>query len=446
MATILEMKQQLEDLRAQIASETEAGLKLAANMDADLKDVEAQSAKIDRLQIQAKLLEQQLENSTEDGKKNINPVDPPKKGGFENMAEFLNAVRAADGPGHVRDSRLKTGLRNAATGANEKTDVDGGYLIPPEYADGILDFVKEQSVLYPQVRRVQIEGNRLVEIYLDQKDLKPGPSGSRHGGILAYWKSEADQYTAVKAKFAERTTQVDKLTAYCPVTEEMLQDYPAIESVLNDLVAREFAFKVDCAIINGTGTGNEPIGLLASGNSALVTVSKEAEQTALITTENILKMYNGLIAQQRANAAWYINQDLELLLMQTLMPTGSIKTTGAESVEKIAGTFGVPLYTPPGAYGNEYATMLGKRVIPLEHCATAGEKGDIILADMSQYLIVERTGVVRQSSVHVRFDYDETVFKFTWRLGGRPDWPTAIKGRYTEQARSPYVVLEKRSE
>ncbi|MEG2702026.1 MAG: phage major capsid protein, partial [Clostridia bacterium] len=90
---------------------------------------------------------------------------------------------------------------------------------PPEYADGIIDLVEGESVLFPQARRVQIAGNRLIEMYLNETDRKDPVTGSRHGGILAYWKGEAAQYEAVKAAFGERTTNLHKLTAYCPVTE-----------------------------------------------------------------------------------------------------------------------------------------------------------------------------------------------------------------------------------
>ncbi|MBR7040681.1 MAG: phage major capsid protein, partial [Clostridia bacterium] len=85
-------------------------------------------------------------------------------------------------------------------------------------------------------------------------------------------------------------------------------------------------------------------------------------------------------------------------------------------------------------------------VVPIEQCAALGTKGDILLADIGQYLIVEKTaGITRQVSMHIRFDYDESVFKFSWRLGGRPDWGSAITPYKGSTARSPYVALATRS-
>ena len=452
MASIIEMKQQLTDLGHELEQATRKGYEMARDPKTEIEALQQQSDMIDSLQVRMALIKQDLARE-EGAPQNLKPTDAakPRNGGFTSLGEFMNAVHEADVPGGLRDKRL-TRVSDAATGQNETTGADGGYLVPPEYADGILDLVKDESVIYPQARRVQINGNRLIEIYLNETNRKDPSTGSRHGGVLAYWKGEADQYTAAKAAFAERTTNLSKLTAYCPVTEELLQDYAAIEGILNDLVGREFAFKIDDAMFNGSGANSNPLGILTTGagsnpnNAALVTIAKESGQAAAtVNVQNILKMYNALIAQQRRKAKWYINQDLEIVLMQVMLQTGSIESTGSSAVEAIKGSFGMPLYTPPGAYGNDNATMLGRPIECNEHCAALGSVGDIVLADMSQYLIIERAGVTKQSSIHVRFDYDETVFKFTWRVGGRPDWMSSIEAYKGSTKRSPYVALAARA-
>lgn len=438
MNSVLELKQNLQDVRADLrAAETE-GVRLAQNRETPYAELKAQSDLIEALQIREALLGQELERVENEGKPKPKAAAP--KSAFASLGEFAQAVRNAT-VNRVRDDRL---YMDAATGANEGTDADGGYLVPPEYADGVLDLVKGESVLYPQARKVTIRGNRLIENVLNETSRADPSTGSRHGGVLAYWKSEAAQYTAVKAALRERTTNVEKLTAYCPVTEELLQDAPAIEGMINDLVAREFAFKADDMILNGAGSGNVPLGVLSG--AALVTIAKETSQGAgTINYENILKMRNALIAQCRPNAKWYINQDVEMELIKLLAPTGSISSTGESAVEAIVGQTGMPLYAWPGQYGNTDGLLFGIPVKPLEQCAALGTKGDIVLMDASQYLIVERGGVTRQASMHVRFDYDETVFKFSWRLGGRPDWDSAITPYKGTTSRSPYVALATRS-
>lgn len=433
---IIQMKQEIKDIRAELAAEIDKGMEMAKNRATTLESIKAQSDKVDDLQIREALLMQAL--NTAEGKEN-----PPQSkklgqnGGFRSLGEFASAVHNACTLNGPVDSRL---VRNDASGANETTGADGGYLVPPDYAAGVIDLIQEQSILLPQARRVTIAGNRLIEAYLVESKRD---DGHRHGGVLAYWKGEAQQYKASKPTFGERTTQLDKLTAICPVTEELLMDEPAIESTLDTKVAQEFAWKADAAIFNGSGSGSMPLGMVVpTTNAALVTVDKESGQAAgTVNVQNILKMWNRMPAQCRANAKWYINQDLELQLMQLMMGTDTVATSDSG----VTVSFGGPLWLPAGAYGNENGKLLGRDVIPLEQAAAVGAVGDIAFLDATQYLIVERAGINKQTSMHMYFDTDEVAFKFSWRVGGRPDWMTAITGANSTIARSPYVALAARA-
>lgn len=445
MATIIELRQNLSDVQNELKNAIVKGGELAAKKETQLGDMQAQAQVIEDLQIREALLKQDLEQAEGEGKPGKGKAPAPKaKSGFASFGEFAQAVKNASMPGaYNRDERLVR-VSDAATGMNETTSADGGYLVPPEYAEGVLDLVKTESVLFPQARKVTITSNRLIENIVNETSRVDPSTGSRHGGILAYWKAEAAQYSAVKAAIAERTTNVEKLTAYCPVTEELLEDAPAIEGLLNDLVAKEFAFKADDMIINGAGSSNVPLGILAG--AGLVTVAKESGQAAAtVNINNILKMRNGLIAQCRKNAAWYINQDVEPELIKLLLSTGEVSSTGTSAVEEIVGNFGTPVYIWPGQYGNPDGMLFGIPVKPIEQCPALGTKGDIILADATQYLVVQKSAITRQVSMHIRFDYDEAVFKFTWRLGGRPDWGSAITAYKGGTTRSPYVALANRA-
>ena len=433
---IIQMKQEIKDIRTELAAEIDKGMEMAKNRATTLESIKAQSDKVDDLQIREALLVQAL--NTAEGKEN-----PPQSkklgqnGGFRSLGEFASAVHNACTLNATVDSRL---VRNDASGANETTGADGGYLVPPDYAAGVIDLIQEQSILLPQARRVTIAGNRLIEAYLVESKRD---DGHRHGGVLAYWKGEAQQYKASKPTFGERTTQLDKLTAICPVTEELLMDEPAIESTLDTKVAQEFAWKADAAIFGGSGSGSMPLGMVVpTTNAALVTVDKESGQAAgTVNVQNILKMWNRMPAQCRANAKWYINQDLELQLMQLMMGTDTVATSDSG----VTVSFGGPLWLPAGAYGNENGKLLGRDVIPLEQAAAVGAVGDIAFLDATQYLIVERAGINKQTSMHMYFDTDEVAFRFSWRVGGRPDWMTAITGANSTIARSPYVALAARA-
>ena len=114
-------------------------------------------------------------------------------------------------------------------------------------------------------------------------------NGSRWGGVQTYWEGEADELTGSKPKFRQLELSLKKLTGLCYATDELLQDAAALEAVIRQAFAEEFGFKIDDAILDGSGEG-EPLGILNSG--AIVKVEKEKDQTDTITVENLIKMWN----------------------------------------------------------------------------------------------------------------------------------------------------------
>lgn len=348
----------------------------------------------------------------------INPENDEKK--FRSFGEQMMAVYRSVCPGGKVDSRLST---RAASGLNESNPSDGGFLVEKDFVKELLKRTYETGILASKVRKIPISSNS-NGLKIKAVDEDSRANGSRWGGVQCYWEDEADEISASKPKFRTMDLSLKKLTGLCYATDELLQDAAALESVLKEAFAEEFGFKIDDAILSGTGAG-EPLGVLNSG--AIVSVPKETNQTDKIKIENLFKMWNRLWARSRANSIWYLNQELEPYLY-TL-------TIGDK-----------PVYIPAGGLSEKpYATLFGRPVMPLEQCSAAGDMGDIILADMSQYLLIDKGGINQASSIHARFIYDEQVFRFIYRLDGQPIWNkplTPYKGSATV---SPFVTLAKRN-
>lgn len=338
---------------------------------------------------------------------------------FSSFGEQLMAAYRAAMPGGKVDERLST---RAASGLNETTPSDGGFLVQQDFVTELLKRTYETGILASKVKKIPISTNA-NGMKINAIDEDSRANGSRWGGVQTYWEGEADEITASKPKFRQMELSLKKLTGLCYATDELLQDAAALEAVIRQAFAEEFGFKIDDAILSGSGEG-EPLGILNSG--AIVTVAKEASQTDTITVENLIKMWNRLWSRSRANAVWYINQELEPYLY-TL---------------KIGDK---PVYIPAGGLSEKpYGTLFGRPVVPIEQCSAAGEVGDIILADIGQYLLIDKGGIKSASSIHVRFLYDENVFRFIYRVDGKPIWTkplTPYKGSATV---SPFVTLAKR--
>ena len=424
MKKILEMKAKREDARLKamaVLNKAEAEDRFLSedeqkDIDKYEEEIRAWDESIGRAE---KLLAIEPEDrSTEKPEVKPTPAKDNEKR-FSSFGEQLMAAYRAAMPGGKVDERLST---RAASGLNETTPSDGGFLVQQDFVTELLKRTYETGILASKVKKIPISTNA-NGMKINAIDEDSRANGSRWGGVQTYWEGEADELTASKPKFRQMELSLKKLTGLCYATDELLQDAAALEAVIRQAFAEEFGFKIDDAILSGSGEG-EPLGILNSG--AIVTVAKEASQTDTITVENLIKMWNRLWSRSRANAVWYINQELEPYLY-TL---------------KIGDK---PVYIPAGGLSEKpYGTLFGRPVVPIEQCSAAGEVGDIILADIGQYILIDKGGIKSASSIHVRFLYDENVFRFIYRVDGKPIWTkplTPYKGSATV---SPFVTLAKR--
>lgn len=339
---------------------------------------------------------------------------------FRTLGEQMMAVYRASTPAGRVDRRLTT---RSASGLNETNPSDGGFLVQKDFVADLLKRTYETGILASKVKKIPLSTNA-NGIKINAIDEVSRANGSRWGGIQTYWENEADEITASKPKFRTMDLTLKKLTGLCYVTDELLQDSAALENVIREGFAEEFGFKIDDAILSGDGAG-KPLGILNS--NSLVKVEKEQGQTEKITVENLVKMWSRLWARSRANSVWYINPEIEPLLY-TL-------TVGDK-----------PVYIPAGGLSEApYATIFGRPVVPLEQCSAVGEVGDIILADLSQYILIDKGGINATSSIHVRFLYDENVFRFIYRVDGQPVWNKALQPYKGSATVSPFVALAKRN-
>jgi HK97 family phage major capsid protein len=106
----------------------------------------------------------------------------------------------------------------------------------------------------------------------------------------------------------------------------------------------------------------------------------------------------------------------------------------------------MPIYIPPGGLSaSPYGTLLGRPIVVLEAMETIGDLGDIALVDLSQYRAVTKAGGARvDTSIHLKFDTDEMVYRFIFRLAGAPWWSSTISPRDGSNTRSPFVTLASR--
>lgn len=339
-------------------------------------------------------------------------LDP--KAGFNHAGEFYRAVvQAASG---TIDKRLAV-----RAGHQEKIGEEGGFLIPADFRSDIQKKVMGDESLLSRTRSFQTSSNTLV---LPTSEVAPWDGT----GIQAYWEGEAGQYQESKTKFGEMSLRLHKLTAMVRVTEELLDDAPALESWVRGEAPEAMMNKVNNAIIAGSGAG-QPLGILNSGFK--YKVAKEGSQVAdTIVFENVNKMLGRILPMSLQRAVWICNPAVlpQLRLMKF--------------------TDNSPIYLPPtGLDVAPYGTLFGRQILPMMSAVKAlGDEGDLMLVDLSYYYSAVKTAGVKQDiSTHVYFSTAETAFRFSMRIAGQCPFKAPVQTQFGAFDMSAFVTLEDRA-
>lgn len=349
-------------------------------------------------------------------------VEANPRAGFRSFGEFAMEVKKGSIQGNTPDARLIQAAQT--TNGNEGTGTDGGFAVPPTFRTEIWQKVMGQENLLARCAQLTTGGNSIT---IPKDETTPWQTS---GGIQAYWEAEAAVVTASKPQLEMMNIRLAKLMALVPVSDELLEDAPGLESWLRAKAPEKMAAKVNTAIIRGTGVG-QPLGILKA--PCLVSVAKETSQPAnTVYFANINKMWSRMWAPCRRNAVWLINQDIEPSLDAMAFDP--------------AATSKVPVYLPSGGVSGEpYATLKNRPVVPIEACSSLSAQGDIILADLTQYWAITKGQDVRQDvSMHLYFDQGLQAFRFTFRVNGQPIWGKTLTPENGSNTRSCFVTLDAR--
>jgi HK97 family phage major capsid protein len=426
----------IQNLREQKAEKVKAARELSDKADFTPEDQQ----KFDALMAEAEALEKRIQNelalnNLTDAKDaaasaagaaspGMDIVPGRQERVYKNLGEQLMDVRAmtldnADSP-KARDRFQQ--VVNAASGATTGIDSEGGYLVETDKSKSIITTAIETGVLSSRCTRQPIGANADSFSYMaaDDRDRSTG----KRNGIQVYRKSEvATMASSGKVTLKERELRVEDMYGLVYVSNRMLRDAVALAEYAKRCLRESLSETLDKEIFQGNGVG-QCLGIM---NSACpVTVNAESRQTAdPINAPNVVKMlarFKGDITK----AAWFVNQDC--------LPQFPLMTVGNQ-----------PIFIPGGSFANApFGSLFGRPIVPIELCKTIGDKGDIILADFSQYLLVEKGGVEEAESMHVKFLTDEMAYRFIERNNGQPMHDSPITPMNGSNTLSPFVMLAAR--
>jgi HK97 family phage major capsid protein len=296
----------------------------------------------------------------------------------------------------IAKGEIKEFTVKAATGLNETTAADGGNLVTHGITQ-LWDFAQQGAVIAPKCQEIAVppNNNGMKVPYLDNSG-----SISRTSTPRGYWISEAGQKVATKFGFGQHDLSLGKLIFYVPMTDEIIEDVNYLESwVASYISGSRVGWMVDDAILNLATTTSGMIGLFDAGGANFITTP--VAHNATYTGGIVHSIISGVMPSLRGGSEWYMSN-----------------STWAEIQADIGG--GVTASTVPLVDVN-MNRLAGYNVNIMEQMAAFGSTGDILFGNFGVgYKLIKKGDVKIDVSKDVRFEYDETVYRFVLRIAGAP--------------------------
>lgn len=185
--------------------------------------------------------------------------------------------------GHVVVDALKEG-----------TDPDGGFLVPDEFENQLIQKLQEANVLRTISHVIQTNsGEHKIPVVASEG--------------TAAWLEEEAAYTESNTQFSQVSLGAHKLGTLIKVSEELLNDSAFdLMAYLSDEFGRRLGNAEEQAFLNGTGTG-QPTGILTDTNGA--SAGSTAAKADSLTFDDLIDLFYSLKTPYRQNAVFLMNDD-----------------------------------------------------------------------------------------------------------------------------------------
>ena len=347
-------------------------------------------------------------------------------GDFLGCVRYRNRKRLNEVYGSQYDPDAFKGATKAFGWMKDLEEGDGssgGYLVPEQQLNRLLEGPGIAPIIRPNgAVRIPMSSRSLTMPSLDQSGVPTDDKKLQlEGGVQARWVAEGGAKPEQEPSFNKIELVANKLAGHTQASDELLADSAApLEAVLRRLFGRAITRIEDYYFINGNGVG-QPLGILES--DALIASARGTAND--VTYDDICDMWARLPAWSMGSATWFVSQRALSEFMQMEDGAGNNVFFPQES---------------GGAKQNVMGSVFGRPLVVTEMLPDIGTQGDVLLADLSYYLIGDRQATTIQSSIHYAFVNDLTTWRFVHRVDGQP-WiedPIYIS---TSDTVSPFVAL-----
>ncbi|OAS21144.1 phage major capsid protein [Paenibacillus oryzisoli] len=363
-----------------------------------LTEIENRAKEIDTEERAQRILMKQKQDDTQ------KEVDQ-RSMGFASFGDFIQTLRFK--PNDDRFVEAESRQQSMGVGS------EGGVLVPTTFREQILQVSQQSAIIRPRATVIPAD-SQFPDAGVTMPALNQVGYGM-YGGVQVDWIAEGVTKPDTSAKFTDVNMLPKEVAGSIVVTDKLLRNSNAAGTLLRSLLGKAIAAAEDDAFLNGDGVG-KPLGIL----KAAATLGVNRATASQIGYVDAVNMYAKV--KKGGKLDWIGSESIIPQLMQ-------IKDGGNN------------LIWQPNARDDAPERIFGAPLGWNERSPQLGAKGDLVLADLSYYLIQDGSPLAISASEHVYFRENKTVLKAFFLVDGQP-WltgPITQEGGYQV---SPFVALD----
>jgi HK97 family phage major capsid protein len=321
---------------------------------------------------------------------------------FGNVRAYRSDERIADAySGPSLDEFVRATVMGESRAMGENIGTLGGFLVPTQLAGFIIDLARAQSVVVNSgALTVVMESGAL-----DIPRLLTDP--------VASWRNENDPIAEGDPTFGSAQLTARSLACLVSIPNELLLDSPVVGNFVTSAITKAMAVAMDTGALMGTGTQNQPLGIINRQNVG--TYSMGANGAVLADWSTFVK-----VAGQIAGANGPIDG------LSYILSSRDYTTT-----ENLQDTLHQPLRQP-----NVVARMKPYTTSKIPTNLTQGTANNAsfgVCGDMSQVILGIRQAFTLEVSreAGAAFQNNQTLIRAILRMEvslQQPKWIVAIQG------------------
>lgn len=321
--------------------------------------------------------------------------------------------------------RLKSVYGSVKAELSETSGGTGGYLVPPEYSQEILRVATEGAIVRPRARIIPMRSREWNVPALSYDGTTAGQPHSL-GGVVATWTEEGGTKTETEPTFDTVKLVYHELSGYTVATNMLRLDAgETLSAMLTGLFGEAIRWYEDYAFLRGTGS-TMPLGVLES--DCLLT---EVAASSTFVLSDMANMLAKFMSRETMGGVWVMHP----LVLPKLIELAD----GAANTNNIIWI--------PNAREKEPASLFGRPVLFSEKMPampagnSAAQKGGVLLADFSYYLVGSRQQIQIDFSEHFKFTENKGTWRFVELVDGQPWMKTYRTLADGSTTMSPFITL-----